>query len=336
MPEFTQPWLLLLALLVPPLAWWWLRQRHAAVRYPSAGALTGLPPGRSAFVRYGGLTLRVVALLLLVAALAGTRWPDHRTRLPTEGIAIVMLLDVSGSMAEPDYDWDGEPVERLEAVKRVFRLFVEGGESPNGQTLPGRPTDLIGLVTFGTRPDSPCPLTLSHTVLLDMLRAEKPRRVPGESQTNISDAIVLGLHRLHSAGPRRRVLVLLSDGEHNMPAPPSGWTPRQAAQVAANLGVVIHTIDAAGVASENGEPAAPDGSKTLREVAAIARGRHFTARDTMSLLNVCQEIDRLEREEIRSFQYRRYFEGYPWFGLASFVLWVTLQVLEMTFWRRLP
>jgi Ca-activated chloride channel family protein len=87
--------------------------------------------------------------------------PDRRTRLPTEGIAAVMLLDVSGSMAEPDYDWDGEPVERLEAVKRAFRLFVEGGAMLRWSHTPGRPTDLLGLVTFATRPDSPCPLTLS-------------------------------------------------------------------------------------------------------------------------------------------------------------------------------
>jgi Ca-activated chloride channel family protein len=336
MPEFTQPWFLLLALIVPPLGWWWLRQRRGAVRFPSAAMLTGLPAGRAAFARWGGVTLRCLALLSLVIALSGPRWPDRRTRLPTEGIAVMMLLDVSGSMAEPDYDWDGEPVERLEAVKRAFRLFVEGGAMPDGRALPGRPTDLLGLVTFATRPDSPCPLTLSHSILLEMLDRERPRRVPGESQTNVSDAIVLGLHRLASAGPRRRVMILLSDGEHNLPAPPSGWTPRQAVQVAANLGVVIHTIDASGVASELGEPSPADGSRTLREVAAISRGKHFTARDTASLLGVCEEIDRMERAEIRSFQYRRYFDGYPWFGTASFVIWVLTQVLEVTLWRRLP
>jgi Ca-activated chloride channel family protein len=345
MPQFTNPLVLLLGLLIPPLVWWWLRQRRAALRYPATGWLTGLPAGRSTRARWGGALLRGLSLLLLILALAGLRWPDLRTRIPTEGIAIVMVTDVSGSMAEPDFDWQGQPISRLEAVKKAFRLFVEGGDADEGRHFEGRPADLVGLVTFATRPDSPCPLTLSHSVLLHLLEAEQPRHVPGESETNISDAIVLGLHRLKNAGTRRQVMILLSDGEHNVPHPQSDWTPRQAAQVAANLHVPVYAIDAGGNGTtEEREPAASqdaallraEGKRTLQEVAHITRGQYFQAADTRSLLRVCQEIDRLERTEIRSFQYRRYFEAFPWLGLASFVLWVTVTVLEMTFWRRLP
>src|SRR5205085_1665629 len=82
--------------------------------------------------------------------------------IPTEGIAIEMLVDVSGSMAQPDFNWQGKPISRLDAVQKVFHLFVEGGAGPGGQRLTGRPEDLIGLVTFATWPESPCPLTLSH------------------------------------------------------------------------------------------------------------------------------------------------------------------------------
>ena len=78
-----------------------------ALRYPATGALAGLPAGRGRWARYGGAGLRGLALLLLVVALAGPRWPDRRTRIDTEGIAIQMVVDVSGSMAEPDFDWDG-------------------------------------------------------------------------------------------------------------------------------------------------------------------------------------------------------------------------------------
>src|SRR3982750_3677398 len=132
--HFANPRLLLLALAVPPLVWWWLRQRRGA--------------------------LRAAALVLLVGALAGPRWPDLRTRIATEGIAVVMLVDVSGSMAERDFDWAGEPITRLDAVKKVFRLFVAGGAAgPGGPPFEGRPTDLIGLVTFATRPETACPLT---------------------------------------------------------------------------------------------------------------------------------------------------------------------------------
>src|SRR5438067_13913474 len=121
--HFANPSYLLLALVVPPLLWWWLRQRGGALRYPTTGLLAGLPGGRGRWARYGGAGLRALALLLLVAAVAGPRWPDRRTRIDTEGIAIQTVVDVSGSMAGPDFDWDG-PISRLDAVKRPFRSCV--------------------------------------------------------------------------------------------------------------------------------------------------------------------------------------------------------------------
>ncbi len=340
--HFANPLFLLLALAVPPLVWWWLRQRGGALRYPATSSLAGLPGGRGRWARHGGAGLRALALLLLVIALAGPRWPDRRTRIDTEGIAIQMVVDVSGSMAEPDFDWDG-PVPRLEAVKRAFRLFVAGGDTA-GTHFEGRGNDLIGLVTFATRPESACPLTLSHSVLLKMLDDERPRSIPGESETNVSDALVMALHRLEAAGPRRKVLVLLSDGEHNVTPTPSGLTPRQAAQVAANLGVRVYCIDAGGDGSSIQEPGARtdtlanrvEGARTLQEVAHITGGRCFSARDTRSLLAVWQEIDGLERSDIISFQYRRYYEGFAWFALAALALWLLVGALELTVWQRVP
>jgi Ca-activated chloride channel family protein len=342
MLHFANPPFLLLLLAVPPLVWWWLRQRGGALRYPTTGALAGLPGGRGNWARYGGAGLRALALGLLVAALAGPRWPDRRTRIDTEGIAIQMVVDVSGSMAEPDFDWDG-PVARLEAVKRAFRLFVTGGDV-EGNHFEGRGSDLIGLVTFATRPECACPLTLSHSVLLKLLDDERPRSVPGESETNVSDALVLGLHRLHAAGARRKVLVLLSDGEHNVTPTPSGLTPRQASQIAANLGVRVYCIDAGGEGTSVVEPGArattlanrAEGLRTLQEVAHITGGRCFSARDTRSLLAVWREIDALERSDIISFQYRRYYEGFAWFALAALVVWLLVGALELTVWQRVP
>src|SRR5437667_108251 len=136
-------------------------------------------------------------------------------------------------------------------------------------------------------PTGRSPRTLSHSVLLRMLDEEEPRTITGEMETNISDALVLGLHRLQSAGPRRKVLVLLSDGEHNVPHPQSAWTPRQASQIAANLGIPVYAIDAGGEGGSGKEvtareEAAPDtaarrseGIRTLQEVARITRGRYF-------------------------------------------------------------
>jgi Ca-activated chloride channel family protein len=305
--------------------------------------LVDLPPGRGQIARWGGAILRGLVLLLLIVALAGPRWPDLRTRLPAEGIAITLVVDVSGSMAERDYQWHEERLSRLEAAKRALRLFVAGGEGPNGEQLEGRPEDLIGLVAFATRPESVCPLTLSHSALLRLLDDEQPRAGPDEAQTNIGDALAWGLYRLQSAGPRRRVLILLSDGEHNVPPP--ALKPRQAAHLAAHLGVPIHTIDAGGDAeqgettAEGSAPSAADrisGERALQAVAKLSGGQYFRAHDTQGLLAVCRRIDRLERAAIQSFQYRRYYEGYPWAGLASFVFLVLLYLLEWTVWRRLP
>jgi Ca-activated chloride channel family protein len=331
MPRFAQPWWLLLLLLVPLLMGWWRKRQQPALRFPQTGLLAQVPSLRSRLARWGGLGLRTAAIVLIVLALAGPRWPRGNP-IPTEGIAIVMVVDVSGSMAEMDFDWQGELISRLQAAQRAFHLFVKGGEGPGGETLPGRGTDLVGLVTFAARPESACPLTLSHSVLLRTLDEQSPRVGAGESETNISDAIALGLHRLQSAGKRRKVLVLLSDGEHNVPHPQSGWTPRQAAQIAANLGVPIYAIDAGGPP----DPKAPGGRRALQAIAEISSGRYFEARDTASLLQVCQRIDALERQTIESFQYRRYTELFAWFSLAALTALVLVQALESTVWRRLP
>src|SRR5207302_9160074 len=106
--------------------------------------------------------------LLVSGARAGPRWPELRTRVVTEGIALAMVVDVSGSMAEADFLWKGERITRLEAVKRAFTLFVTGGEGEEGEALEGRPNDLISLVTFANHPESACPLTLSHYALLQI------------------------------------------------------------------------------------------------------------------------------------------------------------------------
>lgn len=344
MLHFASPWFLLLLLAGPPLAWLHLRRRRPAVPHPALVLFAALPVGRSSLARYGGLALRLAALALLGLALAQPRWPDLRTRLETDGIGLNMVVDVSGSMAERDFDWNGEPISRLDAVKRVFRLFVAGsrpGErAPDGSAtrFEGRPGDLVGLIRFATRPEVGCPLTLSHLTLLQILESEEPRGVPGESETNLSDAVTLGLDRLRAAGPRRKVLLLLTDGEHNQTATRSDWSPRQTAHLAGSIGIPIYTIDAGNdTAANDADRAARERAvQTLTEMATLSGGGYFAARDTAGLLDALRAIDRLERTPIPSFQYRRYHEAYPWLALASFVCVVTALLLERTLWRTLP
>ena len=150
MYPFAEPRFLFLLLLVPPLLWWWLPGAVALLSFPNTAWLRRIPAGRRSLARWGGAAQRGLALVLLIVALSGPRWPDYRTRIETEGIAIQMVVDVSGSMAEPDFDWAGLTITRLDAVKRVFRLFVAGGDADNNTHFEGRPHDLVGLVTFAS------------------------------------------------------------------------------------------------------------------------------------------------------------------------------------------
>lgn len=337
MPTFSQPWWLLALVVVPLLIRWWLRQNRAAVRFSSAGLVTQAGR-RGDRARRLGAGLRAVGLTLLIIALAGPRWPDPGTRVPTYGISIAMVLDVSRSMTEEDFQWDKKAITRLEAARRVFRLFVAGGAGPEGERLEGRQSDLVGLIVFATRPDTACPLTLNHDVLLNVLDSQQARVLPGEGTTNQGDAIIWALHRLQQSPTRRKVLILLTDGEHNVPEP--ALTPRQAGQLAANLGVSIYAIHAGSetAAAEEKESAAEflKAKKTLQTLAAMTGGRYFHAADTAALVEAAAEIDQLERQEILSLQYRRYYEGFAWFALAALGLWLLVAVLDYTVWRRVP
>jgi Ca-activated chloride channel family protein len=336
MPSFASPWLLLLLPLAPLAAWGWLRRRRPALRFADVRLVQGLPPGRSRRARFGGATLRAVGVAALVVAIAGPRWPDPGSRLPAEGIAIVMVLDVSGSMGERDVRWQDQQITRLDAAKRAFRLFVAGGDVA-GTHLPGRGGDQIGLVAFAVLPEDTCPLTLSHEVLLELLAAEEPRSLP-DTATNIGDALAWGLTKLDAAGSQRKVLILLSDGEHNVPPP--ALTPRQAGQLAANRGVPIYTIDAGPLPANDATPedakSRAMGQRSLQAVAAMTGGKSFAAHDEAGLVAAIAEIDKLERRPAESFQYRRYAEAYPWCAAAALACFVLALGMERTIWRRVP
>src|SRR4051812_37003136 len=106
MMHFSAPWTLLLLLVLPLLVWWRTRQRGAAVPHPDLRLFAGLGASASWAARHGAFALQLAGLACLVVALAGPRWPDLRTRLDTDGVAVLMTVDVSGSMAERDFFWD--------------------------------------------------------------------------------------------------------------------------------------------------------------------------------------------------------------------------------------
>jgi hypothetical protein len=146
------------------------------------------------------------------------------------------------------------------------------------------------------------------------------------------------LQSLQAAEAKRKIIVLVSDGEHNSPSP--ALTPRQAAQIAAQQGVAIYTIDAGPALGSDAKPedraVREVGQKSLAAVAEMTGGRSFAAHDAVGMRDALAEIDRLERTPAESFQYRRYVEGLPGFAAAAVVCLLLALGLESTIWRRTP
>jgi Ca-activated chloride channel family protein len=338
MLTFAAPVWFWAALLGPVVAWWWLRRKQPALRYSDVSLVEGLPRGRAAAARWGGAVGRGLVVTLLAVACAGPRVPDLKSKLPAEGVALALVVDVSGSMATPDTNAPG--VTRLGSAKAAFRLLVAGGTAADGTVLPGRAEDPIALVTFAAVPDTACPLTLNHSAVLAALDALKPKEAI-DAGTNIGDAIAEGLIRLTAAGGRRKVVILLTDGEHNLAkeGPDAPLKPRQAAQLAANLGIPVHTVDCG---TDPGPGSDPDdavrraeGKKLLADVAAMTGGTAFRATNGAEMQNVLVEIVRLERTSVEGVVYRRYDEWYGRVALAAAGVLFTMLLLEVTVWRRI-
>jgi Ca-activated chloride channel homolog len=343
--EFAEPWFLLLLPIVALLGLWRWRCRPAALRVPTLSLFTGIPRARGP--RIFGEVFRLAAVTAVILALAGPRRPDLKTRIPAEGIAIVFVLDTSGSMQESTFIWDAASgaISRAEAARRAFRLFVAGGDGPDGVHFDGRSTergtDAVGLITFTNLPHPVCPPTLNHSVLLSILD-KVPPPTARDTGTNVGDSLVEGIQRLDQTSAKTKVLILLSDGEHNIDFDDQGrqpMKPRPAAALAANLGIKIYTIDTGGdppADDPDGAKQRLDGRAVNERIAEMTNGQAFAANDGGQLLDVCRQIDALERQAVAAPVYRRYHEYQTWLALAAVGLAALTYLLEQTVWRRVP
>ena len=312
-------WLCVVMALLIPLVWLRVRalRRRPTVRFSAVGPLRGLSPSWAMRTRWIVPLMRTLAILALIVALArpqsGGEYREH-----SQGIAIQMVLDVSGSMAEDDFVIDGRRARRLDAVKQVFKDFVLGRDS-----LAGRENDLLGMTVFAMYADTRCPLTLDHGSLSDLLddteipgwvRGRQVREHPEANYTALGDAVALATDDLRRAGEqaiagvpgaesaKSRVMILLTDGA-NHPAPlPNAEPPDpiEAAKTAATLGIRIYTIGAVGTAQPSRSPMffqrrAQVDEVTLQRIADLTGGKYFRAADADSLATIYREIDRLER-----------------------------------------
>jgi len=332
--RFAQPgWLWLLVLLPLPSL---LERTRSRIAWPSLG---GFPPRhRFGWFWLRGLPpiLRGLAIACLAVALARPQTVGGVTRIAGQGVAIVVALDHSSSMNALDFPTDRGTrlISRLDAAKTTFIRFVEG-----------RADDLIGLVVFANYPALACPPILNRAFLLETVAAVHSP-LPGEDGTNIGDAIAVGLDALLDASPKKKVLVLLTDG-NNDPAVPQPLDPEKAAILSRDLGVTLHTIaigriggDLRGIDPGLPLPATAEGAgpnlPLLERLAQLAGGRSFAATDADALIEVFGTIDALEKSPVRGQILTRYNEHYAlWAGLALAVL-ILDRLLSLGRLRQLP
>ncbi|MBL9012985.1 MAG: VWA domain-containing protein [Myxococcales bacterium] len=338
--DFANPWFLLAALLAVPAVWWSVRSRGRVV----FSSLRALPAGgetwrtRIAWLPDALIGLGIVAIAI---ALAGPRAGDKTSRVRRDGIAIMMSVDVSGSMRALDLSARNKELTRLDAVKQVFEQFVTGGSG-----LDGRPDDAIGLVAFARYADTRSPLTLDHGNLVTAAR-QLDFAHEGEDGTAIGAGLELAVTRLSEFKPKEkvgRIVILLTDGESNV----HDIDEDTAIDDAVKAGVKVYTIGAGTNGIAPIRVPRGDGSSdlmqvqvsidetTLRKIADKTGGQYFRATDNASLAKIYSEIDRLERTSIEQEQFTEYRQFYAQFVAGGMLLVVLAFALRGTLLRRLP
>ena len=323
MIEWQHPWFLAGLLLLPVLVWW----RHQGRSLFRFSSLSLLQRGRSLRILLAPVPegLLLLGLGALLVAMARPQLTHRETVVESEGIDIMLVLDVSGSMESPDYRVGGRRASRLAVAKAVMARFIEG-----------RQYDRVGLVVFGEEAFTQVPLTLDHDALVTFLR-EVDIGMAGKRSTAIGDALAVASNRLKDLQAPSKVVILLTDGRNNA----GRLEPEQAAEAAATFGITIYTI---GVGSNEGGlrgffGAASGGDldeQLLRQVAAATDGYYFRAQDTETLEQVYATIDEMEKSTAEVTEFVRREERYrPWLLLGLSL--VVVHILLSTTWlRRLP
>lgn len=308
----------------------WRTQRGRRPRF----AFPGVSLLRSAGLRVGRfesrvlLALRVAALALLVIAAARPQAGSRRVEVSSEGVDIMIALDVSGSMRAEDF----RPKNRLHVAKEVVRSFVEG-----------RSSDRIGLVVFAASAFVQCPLTTDYGVLKDVITAVDFGML--EDGTAIGSALASAVNRLRGSKAKSRVVILVTDGVNNA----GNIDPATAAQLAAAMGIKVYVVGVGRPGAKTPFPVddplfgrrtvqleAQLDEPTLREIAATTKGRYFLATDPTALRAIFEEIGELEKTKIESVEFVDYEEKAGLFLLPALGLLVLEGALAATRFRVVP
>lgn len=324
---FEDPQFLYLLLAVPfMVAFYVLKQQKASASF----RMPGLQPFQKAgisfrhYLRHILFVLRVLAVTLLIFVLARPQSSSKFQDVTTEGIDIMLALDISGSMLARDFKPD-----RLEASKNVATEFISG-----------RPYDRIGLVVFSGESFTQCPLTTDHAVLINLLREIQSGMI--EDGTAIGNGLATAISRIKDSDAKSKVIILLTDGVNNR----GEVAPSTAADIAKTFGVRVYTI---GVGSQGTAPypvQTPFGIQyqnmqveideaLLKEISAKTGGKYFRATDNNKLIEVYSEIDKMEKSKIDVRQYTRKEERYMSAGVIALIFIGLEMILRYTLLRKL-
>ncbi|MBI5473083.1 MAG: VWA domain-containing protein [Ignavibacteriae bacterium] len=327
--QFANPEFLYALLIIPLIVFWYIRRYKNAtsdIRYSSLRPFAEMKATTKERLRHVPFILRLLVIAVLIVALARPRSTSQGENVYTEGIDIVLLFDISGSMLARDLS-----PNRIEAAREVMMKFIDG-----------RTNDRIGLVIFSGESFTQCPMTLDYRVLKNQLAAVKQGII--EDGTAIGMAIAQGVNRLKESKAKSKVIILLTDGVNNR----GEIDPLTATQIAQTFGIRVYTV---GVGTAKGEAPFPVQTpfgeriqfmpvdvdeKTLTKIAELTDGQYFRATNNRTLRQIYDDIDELEKTRIEVRSYRSYSElFYDWAGLALVALALEL-ILSNTYFRKLP
>ena len=326
---FASPgYLFLLLLLVPIVGWyiWKLHGTQAAVQLSSTASLQQQPKSLRVWLIHVPFVLRVLLVILLSLALARPQLSNRWQSESTEGIDIMMALDISGTMLGEDL----KP-NRLEAAKAVATDFVLS-----------RPNDQIGLVVFAGESFTQCPLTTDHAVLVNLFQSVKFGMI--EDGTAIGLGLANAVNRMKDSPTKSKVVILLTDGSNNR----GDIDPQTAAEIAKTFNIRVYAIGVGSYSKEVKVPIhTPYGvqygtmssefdESTLRTIAQMTGGEYFRATDKESLKRIYDEINSMEKSKVEVIEFTLVHEEYLKFVLWALALLITEFFVKYILLKRIP
>ncbi len=326
--EFANPEFLWgLLILIPITVWYILKDEnnYTSVQISSLRAFPKTPHTYKFYMRYVLFGLKLVLLALLIIMLARPQTTNYWEDKTTEGIDIVIALDISSSMLARDF-----VPNRLEASKDVAISFISG-----------RPNDRMGLVVFSGESFTQCPLTTDHAVLINLFKDIKQGMI--EDGTAIGMGLANAVNRLKDSDAKSKVIILLTDGVNNMGA----IDPITAAQLAKSFGIRVYTIGVGkngyapypvqtmfGIQYQDMEVKIDE--ETLKKISEITDGKYFRATNNRKLKQIYKEIDKLEKSKIQIKKFSsKNDEFMPLAQLAVFLLSLII-LIRYTIMRNIP